>query len=406
MAENAENLLLFQHVSEFKGQYPEVPIPEELYQGIREADDDPFFVTLPIGKVGGYSQNRKREYSRREVEQIVKQVNEKRPEGRVGHVSMPDRAKTLPAMQWLGALIAEDGIAWGKAYVHRHAPDLRQHVKVMAVTNARVGTSIYGNAEDGEDGQWQNIDIQAIDVSGHPEAISVQDLQSVPHITAETINTGDDNQMSEEQTALIKEITNAKEELRVTLSETQTELKAVTSQRDELLEVKESLDELLALLGDEPKNKIEELFNREKALAVIETAFEDGADIWSRVDVVDADVPAIIEQVARKIEELQNKSLNDDIRQAIEADVELEALRPFATKHVNMLVRLGEVSDLESAKKAIAEFLADEDTQKIAQSLVSELAGGPVVAGTHVPDNTIRMPTAEEIAAARVNTGI
>jgi DNA repair exonuclease SbcCD ATPase subunit len=269
-----------------------------------------------------------------------------------------------------------------------------------------VGTSIYGNAEDGEDGQWQNIDIQAIDVSGHPEAISVQDLQSVPIITAETINEGENNQMSEEQTALIKEITNAKEELRVTLSETQAELKAVSEQRDELLEVKESLDELLALLGDEPKTKVEELVNRDKALAVIETAFEDGADIWSRVDVVDSDVSAIIEQVAAKIEELQNKSLNDDIRAAIDSDVELEALRPFATKHVNMLVRLGEVIDLESAKKAIAEFLADEDTKKIAQSLVSELAGGPVVAGTHVPDNTIRMPTAEEIAAARMSTGI
>ncbi len=136
-------------ISELRGSYPEIALPEDVD---REAlGGDAFFVTLPIGQAGARSRNQ-RTYSRAAVEQMVAQINAKRPEGAWGHIA-PDEAATRydpPAIRWLAALIDGEGIAWGKGLPLTEAT--REYYRLAKATNARVGTSLVAWAQmDGDE---------------------------------------------------------------------------------------------------------------------------------------------------------------------------------------------------------------------------------------------------------------
>lgn len=357
-AEVAVQELLMETVWEFGKGFPEIPVDTVVLESIKEDDPNPFFTTLKIGKVGGYSQNRKRSFSRGEVEAIVRDVNTRKPEGRVGHHPMEVRAQSLPDFQWLGAVMEPDGTAWGKAYVYPHAADVRQFIKLKEKNRAKVGTSIFGKAnEDEQTGEWVELEIQAIDLAGHADGISVQDLQTHPVITHEFIQTqgSDDMKTVEELTRDLDAMTKLVTSIRETLGNPADVVASVK----ELHTAAAQQKQIVALLGN-PGDPVAVVRETVTKLTASETQ---------------------VAELSKNLAEANNRLLDNDIAVLITEMVKLESLRPTVKMHVTMQRRIGEVRDADTAKAAITEYLELPSTKEIAEALVKKAAGGNVIAG-------------------------
>jgi hypothetical protein len=164
-----------------------VPIAANVdYQALVADDPDPVFITLPIGQVGVESRNG-RTYGLKEVQVIVNTIVNEKSIGQKGHLRDEERGYRfdIPPLVWVGATLEANGTAWGKAYVLKSAPDVREYVKVAKATKAKIGTSIYGTAEIEEGGKVSNLEIESIDIA-HPGRLGVPQAAAVPQITQET----------------------------------------------------------------------------------------------------------------------------------------------------------------------------------------------------------------------------
>lgn len=180
-------------VGEFRGSYPVVNTFADVdIEALTSGDDEPLFVTLPIGKDNAVSKNG-RFYSREFVNALEKWVYELRPTGIQGH---PDPAKLdtefqTPSLFWVGtARVGE--MLWGKAYVP--PGETRETIRRTRATKGRLATSIYGYP--GENGvTWDaqrgvyHIDpagfkLLEIDLAPAGRA-GVPDLEVVPQLTSE-----------------------------------------------------------------------------------------------------------------------------------------------------------------------------------------------------------------------------
>jgi hypothetical protein len=191
--------LLHIQVSEFRGKYPEIPLPEGFDR--ESLSPDAFFVTLPIGKVGARSRN-ERTYLESAVRALVDQVNSDKPRGWWGHPEHEERTQIPPALQWVGAILAEDGMAWGKALVL--TADAREFFRAAKAANREVGSSIYGEATMQGD-QVVDVALSYIDLIAEPNWVGVPETATEPpHITSETTIVED--KMSETNNELIAEL--------------------------------------------------------------------------------------------------------------------------------------------------------------------------------------------------------
>lgn len=133
-------------VGEFKGNYPDVPIPDGVLSALQELDANPFFVTLPIiPEVGAISKNGLL-YDEALVNSVESQINTNRPGGIFGHLKDADRntAFPIPEGMWVGA--KRDGNAlWAKAYVSS-GPG-RDYLKRLKAVGGKIATSIYGKGD-------------------------------------------------------------------------------------------------------------------------------------------------------------------------------------------------------------------------------------------------------------------
>src|SRR3972149_11512603 len=105
-------------VWELRGDYPDVPLaPDVDYAALVAGDEQPMFVTLPIGKVDAKSGNG-RYYDESFVQELERQVLENKPVGLMGHLREADRATDFPleAVHWVGAQRVGE-LLWGKGYV-------------------------------------------------------------------------------------------------------------------------------------------------------------------------------------------------------------------------------------------------------------------------------------------------
>jgi hypothetical protein len=159
---------------QFSGTYPEVPIApdvniDELTASDREAGYEPFFITLPLGEVGQVSQNRRRYVGDVAVRAIFKAITEQRIGGNKGHTPNMERDTffDVPVLHWVGAVIDERGVAWGKAYVPADSERMREmrgYYKRQMATNGRVGTSLEGVGYQEYNSQDEIYDITELDV--------------------------------------------------------------------------------------------------------------------------------------------------------------------------------------------------------------------------------------------------
>lgn len=171
-------------VSEFAGTYPDVPLAPDIdLEAIRQDDPDPFFVTLPVCRVGAKSVNGLT-YGLEANKQIAEQINLKKPEGGLGHIPAAEEAYRydLPAWRAVGAQVIED-TTWAKFYVPPSRGDVREHMRLAKRTNARAGVSLWGRANINKAGEVITVDVKRVDVAD-PERTGLP-VANLPIITRE-----------------------------------------------------------------------------------------------------------------------------------------------------------------------------------------------------------------------------
>lgn len=185
-------------VYEIKGKYPDVPFADGVdVEELTAGDDNPVFVTLPIGKANVRSGN-KRFYDEAFVQELERQVIANKPIGLMGHLTPSQRATEFPqeAVHWLGALRVGE-LLWGKGYLP--PGEARDRLKRYKSTGKKIATSIDADLE----GEWDDsvasyrmkaktLKLAQIDIAPADRA-GIADLAAVPHLTSEMLSLGENS---------------------------------------------------------------------------------------------------------------------------------------------------------------------------------------------------------------------
>lgn len=174
---------------------PNIPLPaeinlERLAKSLRKTDPSELvFDTRPIGKP--ITSRNNRTYGAASVKRLVEQVNEKRPEGRWGHV---DGDGSPPPFRWLAAVYDETTqTGWAK-YVAL-TDEAERYIASSEELKARVGTSIYAhNAKLGKDDVIEDYDLIRIDFA-NAEVLGIPSMATVPNVTKEELEDLEGNNM-------------------------------------------------------------------------------------------------------------------------------------------------------------------------------------------------------------------
>jgi 2'-5' RNA ligase len=181
-------------VWELRGSYPDVAIAKDVdYKLLTQGDDDPMFVTLPIGKAGVTSGNHLH-YDEDFVQELERQALENKPVGLMGHLRDEDRSTEFPteAVHWVGVQRVGE-LLWGKGYVP--PGEARDRIRRYKAQGKEIATSIDAYMDRvwdktinayraiGSTLKLNQIDIAPADRAGIP------DLASIPNLTTEMVDT-------------------------------------------------------------------------------------------------------------------------------------------------------------------------------------------------------------------------
>jgi hypothetical protein len=130
---------------------------------LTEDDPKPLFVTVEVANES-ISKN-KRRYTKELLQDICRQINEKKPNAYSGHLKEEDRATANPEVQtiWLGAkVVSRKGkfAIIAKGYVLPTASSLRTYLKKALAAGKKATVSIYGTAVQ----KWNSV-VKAYDIS-------------------------------------------------------------------------------------------------------------------------------------------------------------------------------------------------------------------------------------------------
>lgn len=345
--------LLIEQASAFGHGYPDIPHRSDFT--IDESDNDPVFMTLPIGAIDITSKNG-RHYDEAFYQELVRQVNE-RPDplmGNVGHENPDSRAWEikLPSMEWVGATLdIETGIAWAKAYILPEDTKLRQHIRRAKRRKQRVATSIWGEATmDGDRATkptFKGIDFASPDKAGVEAAIAIPEM--IESIKSEDTIMSDDNKQE-----LVIELRTDRDGLRTQVAE-------LTQQ-----------------------------------VAQYEPAFTLVAELRTTLD--NEDLRTAISELQTELTNLRTQTARQTITELVNTEVKLETARPI------ILSMLGEHSDPTTAKERLGELLKAPHVIEMQKALALSASGGRALVGEHNPD---AIDTSQEaLAAAHAETGL
>lgn len=177
-------------IGEFRGSYPTVPtFPGVEIAELTAGDDDPMYVTIPVAQDNTKSGNG-RFFSAAFVDEIARQMADKRVTGIQGHITMEQRGSHFPtpAAYWIGAQRVGNTL-WGKAYVP--PGDTREMIRRLKAAGSKLSTSIYGVGDmvwDKDNSVWsvspKNYNLEQIDFAP-AERAGVKSLGRVPVVTSE-----------------------------------------------------------------------------------------------------------------------------------------------------------------------------------------------------------------------------
>ena len=133
--------------AEFRGSYPAIETDKRVdLSALTSDDEDPFYITLPVARVGEVSTNGLT-YDDELVNAIESQLIGKG--GIMGHIKDEERDTAFPIedVDWIGTARQENTL-WGKAYVP--PGDTREYIRRLKARGGRIATSIYGPYDERE----------------------------------------------------------------------------------------------------------------------------------------------------------------------------------------------------------------------------------------------------------------
>lgn len=177
-------------VSELRGGFPNVAIASDVdFAGLIAGDDNPIFLTIPVGKANVRSGN-KRFYDEAWLQELERQTLANRPVGLMGHLSETERAHAMPpeAVHWLGTLRVDD-ILWAKGYLP--PGEARTRIQRYKSQGKKLATSIdcyaegvYDPAIDAYRMDAKTMKLGQIDIAP-AERAGIADLSAIPVLTNE-----------------------------------------------------------------------------------------------------------------------------------------------------------------------------------------------------------------------------
>lgn len=210
-----------QAVSEFRGEFPEVPLAPGVDPAVLEAGDaDPFYVTLPVVPEVNTVSASGLMYDEALTTAIEAQINAKRPGGGFGHLSEAERETRFPHPEafWVGARRVGAAL-WAKAYVPPGAA--REHLRRLKAVGASISTSIFGRGEFEEIGngvkRLRNFQLETVDFApperaalgyAAPVVVTAQMAQSGPPTTMRTA-TNKEQGMNEQHEVTLRDVPDA-----------------------------------------------------------------------------------------------------------------------------------------------------------------------------------------------------
>ncbi len=350
-----------------RGKFPDIPLPDDITA--EDFGESPMFVTLPIMPVNARSRN-ERTYTRPAVESIVRQVNEKRPNGFWGHLPVEEYSTRydVPAVRWLAATI-EDGMAWGKLVAI--TPDAREHFRVAKAANASVGTSIYGWGEmDGDN--VVSLDLESIDLAD-PSRVGILAAVAVPVVTAEMVK-GEDM-------ATLQELQTERDTLAQRVAELERERDTLAQQVTEQRDYGAIAGEFTTYFGEGAdaamliKSIYEALLNIQQSLG-----------LEGRISVNLVDVQRMVGEMAV---ERQQRMIADTVA----AVIPHEPLREFVRG------MLGDVKDSAAVSAKVESIMAGAAYQALAKAIVTAEMGPSAIVTAHVGESDKRKAEMDKIEA-------
>lgn len=344
--------------SRFAGKFPDIPVAQSIdYQGLLQDDKDPFFVTLPIAKIGAVSQNGL-VYTDDMVRSIAEQINQRRIVGMRGHIPDDERSTAYPepAVYWIGAQIVE-GTLYAKGYIPPGAT--RDEFRIRKRLNMDVATSIYGrarNIKEREDGTYTaEIELEQIDLAP-PERAALQMKRGFT-ITKEIENTQGENSKTGEQMMSMDEIKAALDAM------SDEELAALLGDR---------LDKLMQMRAP----KVEE--NTAQTPVAPEVTAEAVAEMKRESASKDATIAELRARVAEYERTMFNSAVDSKIAEAtnwnVSEDADIEALKALrATLKTAVLAEMGDNRALNRVDEAVVRVM--ENNRALVAALRDRLSG-------------------------------
>ena len=321
-------------VWELRGNFPDVPITEGVdYESLIAGDDDPVFLTLPIGKVNALSGNG-RFYDEEFVVELERQTRETRPIGLMGHLKEEDRATAFPdeAIHWVGVRRVGEFL-WGKGYVP--SGPARDRIRRYKATGKKIATSIDALAKGVYDDtlkayrmladsmRLNQIDIAPADRAGIPA------LAAVPILTTEMNGDEPPQEKRMDKYQVIRELT--AEDAKLLPEPVQEAVKSTVQPAPEVRLV----TELRQALGVDEK----------------------------------ADITAVITEMKTAQETQRKTAVSGRIKELVEDEetgVKIEAVRPLVTELITARnpqtveeaeAAYKQVVEMDSVKKSLAAYV-------------------------------------------------
>ncbi len=355
------------YVSEFKGDFPEVPLGAGIDLEALKADDpDPFFVTLPFARTGAVSGSGL-EYDAELVNAVVQQINENHPTGIMGHIPEEKAGSDypVPEVYWVGAT-QKDGTAWAKGYVP--PGKARDTLRRLKAVGGKAATSIWGQPTrrvPTSQGRWKAAGFKLHQLDLAPYERAALKLGGGFRVTAEMQSQEVEDTMTREE--ILASLT-AKEIPQALREQIVRETQAAAGEAGRVAELEQQ--------ATQAQGRIAEL---EGAVAKYQLAeFNAGLD------------GLVAEFVKIDAKDETGKARVDALRKSFRA---------------RMIAEIG--AERDPAKiKALAQGLWDAEFKPLAEMLVAALAGPAAIVAGRVRNTRKIDDTPEARAQARAQTGI
>lgn len=387
-----------QRVHTLKGKYPAVPTFSHVDMDLlTQGDDDPFFITLEIARVGEVSANQLI-YDEYLVGEIARQLAGSG--GIRGHVPDDERGTAFPLedVDWVGC-VREGASLWAKGYIP--PGETRNLLRRIKARGGAVATSIYGTGmtvrEAGGRRMREGFILEQVDLA--PAKRAALKLGTGFGITAE-MEQIQEYEMDREQIIAELNVADIPDAIKQAIIQEHDSNREATENIAELRQYAEVMGEVRAVLG--------EGVDVAETVKMMHMAMSSIAD---QLGVDMATVAVHVNQLHEAVKEYKQREFEAQLDTAIAELTNWNATSDDGKAKLSGLrqtLRALTLAELAGKQEGVAEAAQKvfEDQRVIAEAVRDALAGpAALISGLYRDKKPVR-PTQEEIMAARAKTGI